>query len=70
MTTQSKIFPKQCLKLNQKSEQSEASSSVVTSNCTCGSQSGNLNTKNIGLLIDDIMSKVDQKGKNCNKIPN
>ena len=55
--------PQNLSEVKPKTEHNAPSTNVVTSNCTCGGQSSNFNSKNIGLIIDDIMSKVDQKGK-------
>ena len=46
----------------------DSKSEVIVKTCSCGGQSGNLNSKNVGLIVDDIMSRVNQKGKTVIKI--
>ena len=44
------------------SKESKVDAVNVVKNCTCGGVS-DLNAKNIGLVVDNIMSKLDQSGK-------
>ena len=40
---------------------------LVETKCTCGN-SESVNVKNVGMIIDSIMSKLDQKGKTVIKL--
>ena len=46
--------------VNVKSKESKIESKACS--CTCGASS-NVNVKNIGMIIDNMMSDLDQKGK-------